>query len=133
LTGLIGLFALLSLSAAIFPPQIARWIIVPLIVLWGFVGFSFPSAQQAYIVTLAPKLAPITLSLNSSAIYLGASLGAVLGSLVVAHQSVADLGWLAAVCEILSLALFVWVPRRRRAATGDPVPVPAERVAESHV
>jgi predicted MFS family arabinose efflux permease len=99
LTGLIGLFALISLVGTIVPPDVAGWIIVPLIALWGFVGFSFPSAQQAHIVTLAPKLAPITLSLNSSAIYLGASLGAVLGSLVVARGGLGELGWVAACCE----------------------------------
>lgn len=115
LTGLVVLFALLSFVGTTFPPDIARWIVVPLIALWGFVGFSFPSAQQAYMVSLAPKLAPITLSLNSSAIYLGASLGAFLGSLVVAHRPVVSVGWFGAVCELVALAMFLWAPRRRTA------------------
>jgi predicted MFS family arabinose efflux permease len=116
LSGLIVLFALLSFTGTVVPPDVARWIVVPLIALWGFVGFSFPSAQQAYMVTLAPKLAPITLSLNSSAIYLGASIGAFLGSLVVAHGSVVRLGWVAASCEILSLAVLFWASRRHARA-----------------
>ncbi len=113
--GLIGLFVSLSVVAAIFPPDVARWIVVPLVALWGFVGFSFPSAQQAYIVSLAPRLAPITLSLNASAIYLGASLGAVLGSLVVAHRSVAALGWAAAACELTAVLLLHFTRKRRSA------------------
>jgi predicted MFS family arabinose efflux permease len=116
LVGLVGLFATLSLVAATLPPVTARWIILPVIMLWGFVGFSFPSAQQAHMVILAPKLAPITLSLNASAIYLGASLGAFLGSLVVARGAVAELGWVAAACEITALLLFRFA-RKRRTAT----------------
>lgn len=113
LTTLIGLFALLSVSAALLPPEIARWVIIPVIVVWGFVGWSFPAAQQARLVAMEPKLAPITLSLNASAIYLGVSVGAFLGSLLVAHHSVAHLGWLGSGCELLALTLLVWSPRRR--------------------
>jgi predicted MFS family arabinose efflux permease len=125
LTGLIGLFALLSLTGMIFAPAIARWIVVPLIALWGFVGFSFPSAQQAHMVTLAPKLAPITLSLNASAIYLGASLGAMLGSLVVARGLVGELGWVGAACEVTAFLLLRFTRRHRAAHELRP-----ERVAE---
>jgi len=120
LSGLSVLFVSLSLVATFLLPATARWIIVPLIVVWGFVGWSFPSAQQAHIASLAPKLAPITLSLNSSAIYLGASLGALLGSIVVAHGSVSELGWVGALCEVGALSLLRFT-RRRRTAT-EPVP-----------
>lgn len=130
LTGLSGLFISLSLVAAFFVPETARWIIVPLIVLWGFVGWSFPSAQQAHIASLAPKLAPITLSLNSSAIYLGASLGALLGSIVVAHGSVSELGWVGALCEVGALSLLRFT-RRRRTATEPTLRRIEEPVTES--
>lgn len=126
---LVGLFASLSLIAMTLSPDTARWFIVPVIILWGFVGFSFPSAQQSYIVSLAPKLAPITLSLNSSAIYLGASVGAVIGSLVVANRDVATLGWAAAACEVAAVATLRFTRKRRAVAHAsshqvDPVPVP---------
>lgn len=130
-TGLIGLFASLSLAATLFPPGVARWIIVPVIVLWGFVGFSFPAAQQAYIVTLAPRLAPITLSLNASAIYLGASLGAVIGSFVVAGRGVAGLGWAAAACEVVAVLTLRFTRKRRAAAHAHPVPVADEPLSEA--
>jgi predicted MFS family arabinose efflux permease len=120
LSGLSLLFIALSSVATFLLPETARWVIVPLIVLWGFVGWSFPSAQQAHIASLAPKLAPITLSLNSSAIYLGASLGALLGSIVVAHGSVSELGWVGALCEVGALSLLGFT-RRRRTAT-EPAP-----------
>jgi predicted MFS family arabinose efflux permease len=125
LTGLMGLFALLSLAGMFLPAHVARWVVVPLIMLWGFVGFSFPSAQQTYIVKLAPKLAPITLSLNASAIYLGASLGALIGSFVVAHGSVRELGWLGAACEVTAFLLLRFTRRHRAAAEPAPKPVEA--------
>jgi predicted MFS family arabinose efflux permease len=130
LTGLIGLFTALSLVGMFFSPEVARWIIVPLIALWGFVGFSFPSAQQAHMVTLAPKLAPITLSLNASAIYLGASLGALLGSLVVARGAVGELGWVGAACEVSAFLLLRFTRRRRTAHEPRHEPV-AEPLSEA--
>lgn len=116
LIGLVGLFTTLSFLAISLPAGTARWFILPVIMLWGFVGFSFPSAQQAHMVTLAPKLAPITLSLNASAIYLGASLGAFLGSLVVAHGAVAELGWVGASCELTALVVLRLARRPRTVA-----------------
>jgi predicted MFS family arabinose efflux permease len=113
LTGLIIVFVSLSVVATFVPPHVARWIIVPAIVLWGFVGFAFPAAQQAHIVALAPKLAPITLSLNASAIYLGASLGAVIGSLVVAHGSIGSVGWAGGLCELAALFALRFTRRSR--------------------
>jgi predicted MFS family arabinose efflux permease len=119
LLGLLAIFSLLSAVGTFLPPHVARWFVVALVMLWGFVGFSFPSAQQAHIVKLAPKLAPITLSLNSSAIYLGASIGAMFGAFVVAHGSVRELGWIAATCEVSAFLLLRFTHRRR--AVVEPV------------
>jgi len=128
---LVGLFASFSIVGRIFPPDIAAWIVVPLIALWGFVGFSFPSPQQSLIVALAPKLASITLSLNASAIYFGASLGALLGSLVMAHGSAGDLGWVAAGCEATAFLLVKFARRRRAVAdpAARPMPEPMSEAA----
>ncbi|HVU24323.1 MAG TPA: MFS transporter [Opitutus sp.] len=124
LLGLVGLYATLSFVGVLVAPAAARWIIVPLMALWGLIGWSFPSAQQAHIVTLAPKLASITLSLNASAIYLGASFGAVLGSLVVAHGSVHELGWVGAACEAVAFGLVRF--SRRRRVVAEPAAKPLE-------
>lgn len=111
---LVGLFAVLSLAGSLLPADIARWIIVPTLAIWGFVGWSFPAAQQARFVAMEPRLAPITLSLNASAIYLGVSFGAILGSVVVAHRSIAGIGWIGAACEVLALLVLRWAPYPRR-------------------
>src|ERR1700689_4247599 len=46
------------------------------------------------------------LSLNASFMFIGFSSGAALGSLTVAHSSVANLGWVGATCEVAA-ALFL--------------------------
>ncbi|HVZ64714.1 MAG TPA: MFS transporter [Lacunisphaera sp.] len=128
LAGLIVIFGLLSLAGLFLPAGLARWVVVPLVVAWGFVGFSFPAAQQARIAALAPSLAPITLSLNASAIYVGVSLGAMFGGLVVAHGSVPELGWMAALCEVAALTILK-LTTRERAEEPDVLEEPAREAA----
>lgn len=124
LTTLIGLFALLSLAGMLLPPHVAGWFIVPMLAVWGFVGWSFPAAQQARLVAMEPRLAPITLSLNASAIYLGVSLGAVIGSLIVAHGALMGLGWVGAGCETAAVGTLWWSRRRTRRQARKPEPIP---------
>lgn len=125
LAGLVVLFAGLSLSAQWLPASAGRWVILPIVGLWGLVGFSFPATQQARLVSFAPTLAPITISLNASAIYFGISLGAMLGSVVVDHQAVASIGWVASGCAAVAGAIFVAGRSRRTAATTSGRPSPS--------
>lgn len=118
-TTLTVVFGSLSLVAAYVPAAAAQWLILPILVLWGLLGGSFPSAQQLRMASLAPRLAPVTLALNASAIYLGVSLGAFIGSLVMTHGTVAELGWVGAAFEIVALALLVGVRARAKAPAAD--------------
>ncbi len=77
--------------------------ILPAIVLWGVASWGVMTAQQARLVSLAPDLASVSLSLNSSAIYLGSATGAALGGLVIAGGAVERLGWVAAGLSLLAL------------------------------
>ena len=45
--------------------------LLPAILLWGLASWGLITAQQARLVALAPALAPVSLSLNSSAPYPG--------------------------------------------------------------
>ncbi len=87
--------------------------------LWGLFGWAFPIAQQARIVSLDPALASITLSLNTSALYIGAAIGSSLGALAVSRWSVDSVGWLAALTELAALGLLI--------ATSAPKPRAAPR------
>ncbi|HEY3074411.1 MAG TPA: MFS transporter [Burkholderiales bacterium] len=108
LVALIGLFALLSLAGTFLPEAAVPWVIVPAIAIWGLVGWSFPSIQQVRLVAMEPRLMPITLSLNASASYAGISLGAALGSIVVAKGAIGAIGWAGAGCETLALVVLLY-------------------------
>ncbi|HVU34696.1 MAG TPA: MFS transporter [Opitutaceae bacterium] len=110
-------FAALSLVGESMPAAEARWLVIPILGLWGLLGASFPSAQQVRMASLAPRLAPVTLALNASAIYLGASAGAFIGSLVIAYRSPVQLGWVGAAFELLALTQLIG--SRRHVAARD--------------
>jgi predicted MFS family arabinose efflux permease len=113
LAGLAVLFVAMAVVPGALPREAGAIAAVVLVGLWGTVGWAFPSAQQMRLVTLDPPLAAVTLSLNSSATYVGVSLGAVLGGVTVASHAATSLGFVAAACEIVALATLVVVPRRR--------------------
>jgi predicted MFS family arabinose efflux permease len=84
-----------SLSAALGPAR-AMPVMLPAILLWGLASWGLITAQQARLVALAPALASVSLSMNSSAIYLGSAMGAAAGALVIANGATERLGWVAA-------------------------------------
>jgi predicted MFS family arabinose efflux permease len=98
--------------------------VAPLLLLalggWAACGWCFLPVQQARLVAVAPPLAPVLLSLNASANYLGTSIGAVVGSVAVAQGG---LSWLAP-CSAL-LAGCAWL------LLAAPAPKPVPAAAES--
>jgi predicted MFS family arabinose efflux permease len=111
-----GLVVLAYLALALGAAQAAMAVVLPAILLWGFASWGVTTAQQARLVALAPDLAPVSLSLNSSAIYLGSATGAAVGALVVADGAVRMLGGVAA-CFSLAALLAVLATTRRGQAT----------------
>jgi predicted MFS family arabinose efflux permease len=103
LCSLAALFVLLSLAGSILPVAVRFPAVGALILLWGLVTCAFPSVQQTRLVRMEPRVAPVTLSLNASATYLGISLGAALGALAVARWDALWLGLVAGACELLAL------------------------------
>jgi predicted MFS family arabinose efflux permease len=84
-----------SLSAALGPGR-ATPVMLPAILLWGLASWGLITAQQARLVALAPALALVSLSMNSSAIYLGSAMGAAAGALVIADGAPEQVSWVAA-------------------------------------
>jgi predicted MFS family arabinose efflux permease len=91
-----GLALLAYLAFSLSGPARAMPVMLPAMLLWGFASWGLITAQQARLVALAPALAPISLSLNSSAIYLGSAMGAAAGALVIRDGVMERLGWVAA-------------------------------------
>lgn len=78
-------------------------VLLPAILLWGLASWGLMPAHQARLVALAPSLAPVSLSLNSSAIYLGSAMRAAVGTLVIADGGMERLGWVAAGFSLAAL------------------------------
>jgi predicted MFS family arabinose efflux permease len=100
--------ALLSLSAVAYavPAGAVLFVVIPAVIVWGVAAWGFFPSQQARLIGIAGVSgASVVLSLNASFMYLGFSLGAGLGSVVLTHGGVADLGWVGALSVAASLTL----------------------------
>jgi predicted MFS family arabinose efflux permease len=99
-------FASLSIDARLLSPAMAVVPVFVAISLWGLSGWAFYPAQLARLVSLSGSgAAAVAISLNSSLVSLGLCLGAALGSVTLVGGTVADLGWVGALCELSALAL----------------------------
>lgn len=79
--------------------------LVLVFMLWGIGGFATNSAQQARLVMLAPDRAAASISLNSSSIYLGQAIGALVGAGIYATAGADALHWGAAALTATALLL----------------------------
>lgn len=74
-----------------------------IVLIWGGTGWAFPPAQSSYLLSLSPTNAPLVLSLNASALYLGIAGGSLIGGLVLQYGTASDLGWVGALLPAVSL------------------------------
>ncbi len=86
--------------------------LVAALLLWGLGCFAANSAQQARLAGLALALAPVSIALNTSAIYLGQALGAETGGQLIARVGLEHLPWASLPIFAVSLVLSVWAGRR---------------------
>lgn len=118
------LIILLAVVMALMPLIRTSLIIgVALMFAWGFVGQGFISPQLVRLVGINQPLSSATLSLNSSFINIGLTLGAVSGGIYIDQIGVETLPWLGVAGVILSIGVFLasWVMENRYEAvpTGD--------------
>ena len=108
-------FAGLTVVALLWAPH-AFVPVLFLVALWGLSAWGFFPPQQARLVGVAgPAHTSVVLSLNASFMYLGFSLGAVLGSVVILLTSVAWIGVAGAACMVCAIAASTFAWRRSRA------------------
>jgi predicted MFS family arabinose efflux permease len=105
--------ASLSASALWLAPGTALVPVLLAVALWGMTHWGFWPGQQSRLIAIAGlKVASVALSLNASFMYLGFSLGAMLGSFTLLNGGVADLGWVGGSAILASLILFVATRRK---------------------
>lgn len=80
--------------------------------LWGLGCFAANSAQQARLLGLAPALAPVSVALNSSAIYLGQAVGAEAGGHILTGWGFDALAWASLPMFVVALGLSGLAGRR---------------------
>ncbi|KRA40188.1 MFS transporter [Devosia sp. Root635] len=98
-----GLMLVAISLAAHLPAGLVAPVFFALIILWGATGWAFPPAQSSYLLSLSPGNAPLVLSLNASALYLGIAGGSLIAGLVLQYGTPSDLGWVGALFPALSL------------------------------
>jgi DHA1 family inner membrane transport protein len=87
---------------------------------WGVLASASTVPQQQRLVASSPASAPVLLGLNSSAIYLGISLGGAAGGAALHALPAARLAWAAAALTTLALALTVIVAAAERRCAANP-------------
>lgn len=112
--------SLLGLSMVLLPLTAGSWpALIATLMLWGTAGFGMMTPQQARLAALAPRQAPLLLSLNTSMLYLGTALGAMVGGAATARLGPAQLGWAGVPFVALGLAIL------RFGHTSDALATPA--------
>ncbi|WP_167884380.1 MFS transporter [Leptospira ilyithenensis] len=85
--------------------QMPLYAIGILIFVWSVFGWSSQVAQQARLTALDSKRAPVLLALHSASIYVGTSLGALVGGKVIHLTGYSSLGMVASGIVVISLLL----------------------------
>lgn len=85
------------------------------VAIWGLGFASTNSMQQVRLVAAAPPLAPATVALNTSVLYIGQAIGSAVGGLLFARELLHSTGFVAVGFVVLALVL-VLVSRPRPAA-----------------
>ncbi|WP_323769651.1 MFS transporter [Antarctobacter sp.] len=104
------LFALLPLPGTL---------LLGFVFFWSLVGWCFSPSQQLRLVSLAPPLAPVLMSLHAASIYVGIAAGSGLGAMVLESAGLMTLGPAAAGVALAALGVLILSDRAaRRQAQG---------------
>lgn len=86
------------------------------VAIWGLGFASTNSMQQVRLVAAAPPLAPATVALNTSVLYIGQAIGSAVGGLLFARELLHSIGFVAVGFVVLALILVVLSRARPTAA-----------------
>ncbi|RJG04631.1 MFS transporter [Noviherbaspirillum cavernae] len=107
----VGMVAMGCMLAALAAWPLARGSLPMTIVLtliWGLGCFAINGSQQVRLIMMAPQLAAASVALNSSAIYMGQALGALLGGVIVTSLGTVALSYFGTVPMALAMAVSLY-------------------------
>ncbi len=107
---------LIALSLLLWPLGVTLAGLALIVIPWGLGCFATNSAQQARLVSMAPELAPGSVALNSSGIYVGQAVGAAAGGWLLAQDAIAWMSWAGLAMLFCALATSLAVDRAQRRA-----------------
>jgi MFS transporter, DHA1 family, inner membrane transport protein len=85
---------LIGTMMLLLPFTAGHWAAMMVVMLlWGTAGFGMMAPQQSRLATLAPREAPLLLSLNTSMLYFGTAAGAALGGAAAPWLGFGRLSW----------------------------------------
>lgn len=103
---LLALSFWLMAAATTLAPATARWPVLLAVAVWGFSVWAFFPAQMARLIAAGqPAQAPVALSLNTSTMYLGFSLGSALGAGILHSGALWGIGLAAGLAVAIALLL----------------------------
>ena len=92
--------------AALLPARIALVPVLLAVAIWGFSVWAFFPAQMARLIAAGEtSQAPVVLSLNTSTMYLGFSLGSAIGAGILGAGAIWGIGLFAGTTALLALVL----------------------------
>jgi predicted MFS family arabinose efflux permease len=109
-----SLFLLSALLKSVHPGDFTHFLLLLPITGWGACGWGFFPAHSASIIRAEPHAAPIALSLNYSAMYLGFAIGGALGGIVLSTLGPTNLGWVGGISVSTALMVLLLLVRRER-------------------
>ena len=87
------------------------------VVVWGMSVWGFIAPQQSRLIGVGGvNVAPVTLSLNASFMYVGFSICSALGAYTFTKSGAVNLGWVGGVLEAAALAILLVCERRHAAS-----------------
>jgi predicted MFS family arabinose efflux permease len=90
------------------------------VAIWGLGFASTNSMQQVRLVTAAPALASVSVSLNTSVLYVGQALGSAIGGVLYAREMLHAAGFVAMGFVALALITVFWTRRVVAAMSSAP-------------
>lgn len=96
----------LMAGATMLAPGVARWPVLLAVAVWGFSVWAFFPAQMASLIAAGKAAqAPVALSLNTSTMYLGFSIGSAIGAGILHTGALWGIGLFAGLTEVAALFL----------------------------